>query len=81
MSGTVPPPPPGSDGRPSTVPSSVPPAVPPTSPATGVRRVASAYQRPVGADPVAEVPLQQVTAPAPATPPAGAATVHAPVPP
>jgi hypothetical protein len=77
MSGTVPPPPPGSDGWPSTV----PPAVPPTSPAAGVRRVASAYQRPAVVDPAADVPLQQVTAPAPTTPPAGSTTVHAPVPP
>jgi len=73
MSGTVPPPPPGSDGR--------PPSVPPSSPAAGVRRVRSAYQRPAVVAPEAVVPLQQVTAPAPATPPAGAATVHAPVPP
>ncbi|WP_139820981.1 hypothetical protein [Krasilnikoviella flava] len=69
--------------------------MPPTSPAAGVRRVASAYQRPTVVDPWADVPLQQVTAPAaaappprpepaaaaPTTPPAGAATVHAPVPP
>lgn len=75
MSGTVPPPPPGTDGRPPSLPPSVP------SPAGGVRRVASAYQRPAAVDPRAEVPLQQVTAPAPATPPAGASTVHAPVPP
>ncbi|MFD6177845.1 MULTISPECIES: hypothetical protein [unclassified Isoptericola] len=69
MSGTVPPPPPGHDGRPPTVP---PPA--------GVRRVASAYQRPSAVDPMAEVPLQQVTAPSVAAAPP-APTAHAPVPP
>ncbi|MFE6969639.1 hypothetical protein [Isoptericola sp. NPDC057653] len=69
MSGTVPPPPPGHDGRPPTVP-----------PAAGVRRVASAYQSPSAVDPMAEVPLQQVTAPAAMAAPA-APTAHAPVPP